>query len=177
MKTICLLILSSFMLFQTAYASSKEDTSNKITVTLPADGSAYNEPKDDKWTHLLENKLGKYFYDESSLDFVKTKDGLTNHQVVGVDILSVFLDPETISTLNKKYEKKLKKQDSVHSCTLHMVFDIKKNMYRTTKINVLSKKDKVLEDKVVEQKFLIVPKETFAEVMLNIAKDYFAGII
>ena len=175
MKKICLTIVCLLLMVSTCFA--KED--NKKEVTNPKDFEISMMPKEteeeierNRWSVILENDLGIYAYDMSTIGFAKDDKGKENMDIVEADIKTVFLGKDTIKQVNAKYAKHLKKSDTTSYCLLHMIFNTTNNTYKSTAIKVMSKKEKVLEDKKVEQRFLPVPEKTFAEAMLEIAKQY-----
>jgi len=172
MKRILFLIVVLGMFCSIAWASEQQvkDNSNWEISMMPKENAS--EIEKSKWSLILENDLGIYAYDNTSVHFVRDDKGKKNLNQVEVDIKTVFVNKDVLKRIDTKYAKQLKKGDTTSYCLIHMIFNTADKTYKTTSMQVFSKKKKQLEDKRVKTAFSPIPEKSFAEAMLEIVNQY-----
>lgn len=129
----------------------------------------------NKWSLILENELGIYAYDDTSVSFLQDEKGKKDSNQVEVDIKTVFINKETLKLIDAKYAKQLKNGDTTSSCLIHMIFNRADKTYKTTSLQVFSKKGRELENKNVIAQFSSIPEKSFVEAMLEVINRYVAA--
>lgn len=167
-----LVFLCLGMMVSVAFASEqKSDAADKWEISMMPKETP-KEMERNKWSLILENNLGIYAYDNTSVRFVRDKQGKKNLNQVEADVKTVFVNKDILKQIDAKYAKQLKKGDTTSYCLIHMIFNTADKTYKTTSMQVFSKKKKILEDKVVTTAFSPIPEKSFAEAMLEIVNQY-----
>ncbi len=175
MKKFMLVFLCFGMMFSVAFASEqKSDVADKWEISMMPKETP-KEIERNKWSLILENNLGIYAYDNTSVHFVRDKQGKKNLNQVEADIKTVFVNKDTLKQIDAKYAKQLKKGDTTSYCLIHMIFNTSDKTYTTTSMQVFSKKGKELESKTTNAKFSPIPEKSFAEAMLEVVNQYVAN--
>jgi hypothetical protein len=172
MKKLMLVVLCLGMMASVAFASEqKSDVVDKWEISMMPKETP-KEIERNKWSLILENNLGIYAYDNTSVRFVRDKQGKKNLNQVEADIKTVFVNKDTLKQIDAKYAKQLKKDDTTSYCLIHMIFNTSDKTYTTTSMQVFSKKGKELESRTVTAKFSPIPEKSFAEAMLEVVNQY-----
>ena len=175
MKKFMLVFLCLGMMISVAFASEqKSDVADKWEISMMPKETP-KEIERNKWSLILENNLGIYAYDNTSVRFVRDKQGKKNLNQVEADIKTVFVNKDTLKQIDAKYTKQLKKGDTTSYCLIHMIFNTSDKTYTTTFMQVFSKKGKELESKTTNAKFSPIPEKSFAEAMLEVVNQYVAN--
>lgn len=175
MKKFMLVFLCLGMMFSVAFASEqKQEAADKWEISMMPKETP-KEIERSKWSLILENNLGIYAYDNTSVRFVRDKQGKKNLNQVEVDIKTVFVNKDTLKQIDAKYTKQLKKGDTASYCLIHMIFNTADKTYKATSMQVFSKKGKELESKTTNAKFSPIPEKSFAEAMLEVVNQYVAN--
>ncbi len=133
---------------------------------------AENEREDTtRWSAVLENEVGIYAYDVDSLHYRENGDGLINKNLVAVLTKTAFTNRETLKSLNEKYKDRLGKKEKVQYCEILMTFNIAEATYSVNFMDLYSNKQILLEHSVRESLPQPVPKDSFAEAMLEICRQ------
>lgn len=125
-----------------------------------------------RWSLILENDLGIYAYDMSSLGYVTGKDGKADTDLMQATVKTVFTNKDVLKKLQQQYDKKLKKKESVQYCTLDMRFNMKERTYTVVSMDVYTNKGRLIEQKKNKYQFVAIPEKTFAEAMYEICQEY-----
>jgi hypothetical protein len=172
MKKFMLVFLCLGMMFSVAFASEqKPEAVDKWEISMMPKETP-KEMERNKWSLILENNLGIYAYDNTSVRFVRDNKGKKNLNQVEADIKTVFVNKDTLKQIDAKYSKQLKKGDTTSYCLIHMIFNTANKTYTTTSMQVFSKKGKELDYKAEAAKFSPIPEKSFAEAMLEVVNQY-----
>ena len=125
-----------------------------------------------RWSLILENDLGIYAYDMSTLGFVVDKNGIVDTNMVGADVKTLFTDKKMLKNLQEKYAGKLKGKEKVQYCILHMLYCMPEKTYTVKEMRVFTNKNRIIETKTNKPGFLPVPEKTFAEAMYEICQQF-----
>lgn len=121
------------------------------------------EIEKERWQPILENDIGVYTYANDSI--------VKEHKLVSVLVKTVFTNQEVLERLNKQYASKLAGEDKITYCQLTMKFDVEKKTYLVEKTEIFAGENNLIDSKEVAVKntnFATVPKNSFAEAMLEI---------
>ena len=121
------------------------------------------EIEKERWQPILENDIGIYTYANDSI--------VKEHKLVSVLVKTVFTNKEVLERLNKQYASKLAGEDIITYCQLTIKFDVAKKMYLVEKTEIFAGQNNLVDSKKVaskNSKFATVPKNSFAEAMLEI---------
>lgn len=128
------------------------------------------EKEATRWSVVLENKLGIYAYDMSSLNYSQLVNGVPDKNIISVLTKTLFTDIETLKKLNEKYKANLKKKEKVQYCEIMMRFNLVDKTYCVESMDVYSNKKDLLQHTTKAINFLPVPVGSFAEAMLEICE-------
>ena len=121
------------------------------------------EIEKERWQPILENDIGGYTYANDSI--------IKDHKIVSVLVRTVFTNQELLERLNKQYAGKLLGEDKIKYCQLNIKFNVEKKMYLVEKTEIFTGQNNLIDSKKVADKntqFVAVPKNSFAEAMLEI---------
>ena len=119
------------------------------------------------WEVVAENKEGIYSYDKNSLVYFPDSAKPQDIKEIKVTAKADILEENFLRLLQEKYGKKLKDQDKVANCILHLVLNQPKKTYNITSVELLSKAGKELSKKSLPEKFQPIPPKTFVAVLLE----------
>lgn len=170
MKKIVLFLLLSMLCIAAMSVNAAEKKAE-----VPVDWEISMMPKPTaaeveaaRWSLILENDMGVYAYDMSSLHFVEGKNGVVDKNLVNVVVKTVFTDKEMLKKLNKKYADNLAKKEKAQYCELLMQFNLADKTYGVQQMEVYGSKGTKLDSKSNELKLVPIPEKTFAEAMYEI---------
>ena len=66
-----------------------------------------------RWSLILENDLGLYAYDMSTLGYVSDKNGTVDTNLVGATVKTLFTDKKILKKLQEQYASKLKGKEKL----------------------------------------------------------------
>lgn len=171
MKKISILALLFIMLAMTVtYAAEDSDNSSKNPmeweISMMPKPTA-EEIEEARWSVVLENDVGIYAYDMSSINYVNQSDN-----IISAEVKTLFTNPNILKNLRKQYSNSLKAGEKILYCKIIMQFDLDNNEYAVTSMDVYTDKDRIIESKRNSAKYVRVPKESVAEVMFEICKNF-----
>ena len=170
----CLMVMACRSTF-TAQAEevTKQEGLNWEISMMPK--ATEEEQEAARWSIVVENNLGVYAYDMSSLAFTKVENGIADKNIISVMTKTVFTDKETLKKLNEKYKAKLAKKEKVQYCEILMTFNLAEKSYAVTNMDVFGSKKTLLQHSEKELQFVPVPEGSFAEAMLEICQQAVAN--
>lgn len=128
------------------------------------------EQEQARWSVVVENNVGVYAYDMSSLTYSDVQNGVANKNIVSVLTKTVFTDKEMLKKLNEKYKASLSKKEKVQYCEIWMTFNLQDKTYGVQTMDVYGSKKTLLSHQEKNVKFVPVPEGSFAEAMLEICQ-------
>lgn len=178
MKKIALLVLVSLLLaLQTSVLAARRQVED--VPENPMDWSISTRPpmsEEEKeaarWSLILENNLGIYAYDMSTLGYVTDKNGTTDTNLMSATVKTLFTDKIMLKKLQEQYASKLKAKEKVQYCLLDMQFNMPEKTYTVTEMRVFTNKNRIIETKNNKTGFVPVPEKTFAEAMYEICQQF-----
>lgn len=176
MKKLLLLCLACLLCFFALVANAEE--AGEMGTRSPLDWriSMQPEPTEEereaaRWSVVMENKLGVYAYDMSSLAYADGKEGAAGKNIIAVLTKTVFTDKETLKKLNAQYKDRLAKKEKVQHCEILMSFNLAEKTYSVNYMDVYGSKKTLLQHTEREGNFVPVPEKSFAEAMLEICQQ------
>lgn len=121
-----------------------------------------------RWSLILENDLGIYAYDMSTLKYAADKKGKVDENRIDVTVKTLFQNKELLKNLQQKYAAQLKGKEKVQYCLLDMEYNMAEKTYTVKEMRVFTDKNRMIEKKANQTGFVPVPEKTFAEAMYEI---------
>ena len=180
MKKIALLLLVSlFLTLQTSVLAARrqveEVPENPMDWSISTKPPMSEEEKEAaRWSLILENDLGLYAYDMSTLGYVSDKNGTVDTNLVGATVKTLFTDKKILKKLQEQYASKLKGKEKLQYCLLDMQYNMAEKTYTVTEMRVFTNKNRIIETKKNKTGFVPVPEKTFAEAMYEICQQFLA---
>jgi len=173
MKKLILLFICLSMIGSVAFASEQQNkgSQNRETDMMPQQELSKDTEK-NKWSFIVENELGSYAYDNTSVSFLEDKKGKKDSNIVKADIKTIVVNKELLKRIDAKYANQLKNGDTTSYCVMHMIFNRAEETYKVTSLQVFSMKRKTLEDKVVNNGFSPIPEKSFVKATLKVLNQY-----
>ena len=131
-----------------------------------------SEKEAARWSLILENDLGIYAYDMSTLGYVADKNGTVDTNLVGATVKTLFTEKKMLKNLQAKYADKLKGKEKVQYCLLDMQYNMPEKTYTVKEMRVFTNKNRIIETKKNKTGFVPVPEKTFAEAMYDICQQF-----
>ena len=125
-----------------------------------------------RWSLILENELGLYAYDMSTLGYISDKNGSVDTNLVGATVKTLLPDKTMMKKLQEQYASKLKAKEKVQYCLLDMQFNMPEKTYTVKEMRVFTNKNRIIETKKNKTGFVPVPEKTFAEAMYDICQQF-----
>ena len=178
MKKIALLLLVSLLLtLQTSVLAARrqveEVPENPMDWSISTSPPMSEEEKEAaRWSLILENDLGLYAYDMSTLGYVSDKNGTVDTNLVGATVKTLFTEKKMLKSLQAKYADKLKGKEKVQYCLLDMQYNMAEKTYTVTEMRVFTNKNRIIETKKNKTGFVPVPEKSFAEAMYEICQQF-----
>ena len=178
MKKIALLLLVSLLLtLQTSVLAARrqveEVPENPMDWSISTSPPMSEEEKEAaRWSLILENDLGLYAYDMSTLGYVSDKNGTVDTNLVGATVKTLFTDKKILKKLQEQYASKLKGKEKVQYCLLDMQYNMAEKTYTVTEMRVFTNKNRIIETKKNKTGFVPVPEKSFAEAMYEICQQF-----
>ena len=178
MKKIALLLLVSlFLTLQTSVMAARrqveEVPENPMDWSISTSPPMSEEEKEAaRWSLILENDLGLYAYDMSTLGYVSDKNGTVDTNLVGATVKTLFTDKKILKKLQEQYASKLKGKEKLQYCLLDMQYNMAEKTYTVTEMRVFTNKNRIIETKKNKTGFVPVPEKSFAEAMYEICQQF-----
>ncbi len=178
MKKIVLLLLVSLLLtLQTSVLAARrqveEVPENPMDWSISTKPPMSEEEKEAaRWSLILENDLGLYAYDMSTLGYVSDKNGTVDTNLVGATVKTLFTDKKILKKLQEQYASKLKGKEKLQYCLLDMQYNMAEKTYTVTEMRVFTNKNRIIETKKNKTGFVPVPEKSFAEAMYEICQQF-----
>ena len=178
MKKIALLLLVSLLLtLQTSVLAARrqveEVPENPMDWSISTNPPMSEEEKEAaRWSLILENDLGLYAYDMSTLGYVSDKNGTVDTNLVGATVKTLFTDKKILKKLQEQYASKLKGKEKLQYCLLDMQYNMAEKTYTVTEMRVFTNKNRIIETKKNKTGFVPVPEKSFAEAMYEICQQF-----
>ena len=163
MKKIALLLLVSLLLtLQTSVLAARrqveEVPENPMDWSISTSPPMSEEEKEAaRWSLILENDLGLYAYDMSTLGYVSDKNGTVDTNLVGATVKTLFTDKKILKKLQEQYASKLKGKEKLQYCLLDMQYNMAEKTYTVTEMRVFTNKNRIIETKKNKTGFVPVP--------------------
>ena len=125
-----------------------------------------------RWSLILENDMGIYAYDMSTLGYIADKNGTLDTNLVGATVKTLFTDKNLLKNLQAKYAGKLKGKEKVQYCLLDMQYNMPDKTYTVVEMRVFTNKNRIIETQKNKTGFVPVPEKSFAEAMYDICKQF-----
>ena len=125
-----------------------------------------------RWSLILENDLGIYAYDMSTLGYIADKNGTLDTNLVGATVKTLFTDKNMLKNLQAKYAGKLKGKEKVQYCLLDMQYNMPDKTYTVVEMRVFTNKNRIIETQKNKTGFVPVPEKSFAEAMYEICQQF-----
>ena len=171
MKKIALLLLVILLLaLQTSALAARRQVEdvpeNPMDWSISTNPPMSEEEKEAaRWSLILENELGLYAYDMSTLGYISDKNGSVDTNLVGATVKTLFTDKKMLKKLQEQYASKLKGKEKVQYCLLDMQYNMAEKTYTVTEMRVFTNKNRIIETKKNKTGFVPVPEKSFAEAM------------
>ena len=178
MKKIALLLLVSLLLtLQNSVLAARrqveEVPENPMDWSISTKPPMSEEEKEAaRWSLILENDLGLYAYDMSTLGYIADKNGTVDTNQVGATVKTLFTDKKMLKKLQEQYASKLKGKEKVQYCLLDMQYNMAEKTYTVTEMRVFTNKNRIIETKKNKTGFVPVPEKSFAEAMYEICQQF-----
>ena len=179
MKNIILLLLCSFLM--TMHVSVLAARPVEPIPENPMDWHISSSPELSeaekeaaRWSLILENDLGIYAYDMSTLGYVTDKKGTVDTNMVGATVKTLFTDKKVLKSVQAQYASKLKEKEKVQYCLLDMQYNMADRTYTVKEMQVFTNKNRLIETKKNKTGFVPIPEKTFAEAMFEICQQFVA---
>ena len=178
MKKIALLLLVSLLLtLQTSVLAARrqveEVPENPMDWSISTKPPMSEEEKEAaRWSLILENDLGLYAYDMSTLGYVSDKNGTVDTNLVGATVKTLFTDKKILKKLQEQYASKLKGKEKLQYCLLDMQYNMAEKTYTVTEMRVFTNKNRIIETKKNKTGFVPVPEKSIAEAMYEICQQF-----
>ncbi len=179
MKNIILLLLCSFLM--TMHVSVLAARPVEPIPENPMDWHISSSPELSeaekeaaRWSLILENDLGIYAYDMSTLGYVTDKKGTVDTNLVGATVKTLFTDKKVLKSVQAQYASKLKEKEKVQYCLLDMQYNMADRTYTVKEMQVFTNKNRLIETKKNKTGFVPIPEKTFAEAMFEICQQFVA---
>ena len=178
MKKIALLLLVSLLLtLQNSVLAARrqveEVPENPMDWSISTSPPMSEEEKEAaRWSLILENDLGLYAYDMSTLGYIADKNGTVDTNQVGATVKTLFTDKKMLKKLQEQYASKLKGKEKVQYCLLDMQYNMAEKTYTVTEMRVFTNKNRIIETKKNKTGFVPVPEKSFAEAMYEICQQF-----
>ena len=178
MKKIALLLLVSLLLtLQNSVLAARrqveEVPENPMDWSISTSPPMSEEEKEAaRWSLILENDLGLYAYDMSTLGYVSDKNGAVDTNLVGATVKTLFTDKKILKKLQEQYASKLKGKEKLQYCLLDMQYNMAEKTYTVTEMRVFTNKNRIIETKKNKTGFVPVPEKSFAEAMYEICQQF-----
>ena len=178
LKKIALLLLVSLLLtLQTSVLAARrqveEVPENPMDWSISTSPPMSEEEKEAaRWSLILENDLGLYAYDMSTLGYVSDKNGTVDTNLVGATVKTLFTDKKILKKLQEQYASKLKGKEKLQYCLLDMQYNMAEKTYTVTEMRVFTNKNRIIETKKNKTGFVPVPEKSFAEAMYEICQQF-----
>lgn len=178
MKKIALLLLVSLLLtLQTSVLAARrqveEVPENPMDWSISTKPPMSEEEKEAaRWSLILENDLGLYAYDMSTLGYVSDKNSTVDTNLVGATVKTLFTDKKILKKLQEQYASKLKGKEKLQYCLLDMQYNMAEKTYTVTEMRVFTNKNRIIETKKNKTGFVPVPEKSFAEAMYEICQQF-----
>ena len=178
MKKIALLLLVSLLLtLQNSVLAARrqveEVPENPMDWSISTRPPMSEEEKEAaRWSLILENDLGLYAYDMSTLGYIADKNGTVDTNQVGATVKTLFTDKKMLKKLQEQYASKLKGKEKVQYCLLDMQYNMAEKTYTVTEMRVFTNKNRIIETKKNKTGFVPVPEKSFAEAMYEICQQF-----
>ena len=127
-----------------------------------------------RWSLILENDLGIYAYDMSTLGYVTDKKGTVDTNLVGATVKTLFTDKKVLKSVQEQYASKLNGKEKVQYCLLDMQYNMADRTYTVKEMQVFTNKNRLIETKKNKTGFVPIPEKTFAEAMFEICQQFVA---
>ena len=179
MKNIILLLLCSF--FMTIHISAFAARQAEPIPENPMDWHISSSPELSeaekeaaRWSLILENDLGIYAYDMSTLGYVTDKKGTVDTNLVGATVKTLFTDKKVLKSVQEQYASKLNGKEKVQYCLLDMQYNMAERTYTVKEMQVFTNKNRLIETKKNKTGFVPIPEKSFAEAMFEICQQFVA---
>lgn len=178
LKKIALLLLVSLLLtLQTSVLAARrqveEVPENPMDWSISTKPPMSEEEKEAaRWSLILENDLGLYAYDMSTLGYIADKKGTVDTNLVGATVKTLFTDKKILKKLQEQYASKLKGKEKLQYCLLDMQYNMAEKTYTVTEMRVFTNKNRIIETKKNKTGFVPVPEKSFAEAMYEICQQF-----
>ena len=178
MKKIALLLLVTLLLtLQNSVLAARrqveEVPENPMDWSISTSPPMSEEEKEAaRWSLILENDLGLYAYDMSTLGYVSDKNGTVDTNLVGATVKTLFTDKKILKKLQEQYASKLKGKEKLQYCLLDMQYNMAEKTYTVTEMRVFTNKNRIIETKKNKTGFVPVPEKSFAEAMYEICQQF-----
>ena len=127
-----------------------------------------------RWSLILENDLGIYAYDMSTLGYVTDKKGTVDTNLVGATVKTLFTDKKVLKSVQEQYASKLNGKEKVQYCLLDMQYNMAERTYTVKEMQVFTNKNRLIETKKNKTGFVPIPEKSFAEAMFEICQQFVA---
>ena len=176
-RIVWLLLLCLLVTLHTAVLAARKQAEevpeNPMDWSISTKPEMSDEEKEAaRWSLILENDLGLYAYDMSTLGYIADKNGTVNTDLVGATVKTLFTDKKMLKSLQAKYADKLKGKEKVQYCRLDMQYHMPEKTYKVTEMRVFTNKNRVIETKKNKTGFVPVPEKSFAEAMYEICQQF-----
>lgn len=176
-KTVLLWIVCSLCLLMTGISMAAEKPVKvpenpydwSISMQPPATEA---EKEEARWSLILENDLGIYAYDMSTLRYMTDKKKNVDENRIGVTVKTLFTNKDLSKNLQKQYADKLQGREKVLYCLLDMEYNMTEKTYTVKEMQVFTDKNRMIESKKNKTGFVPVPEKTFAEALYEICQKY-----
>ena len=177
-KISWLLVLCLLIMFPASALAAKKQNTEQIPEN-PMDWHISTSPEMSekekeaaRWSLILENDLGLYAYDMSTLGYIADKNGTVDTNLVGATVKTLFTDKKIVKKLQEQYTSKLKAKEKVQYCLLDMQYNMPEKTYTVTEMRVFTNKNRIIETKKNKTGFVPVPEKSFAEAMFEICQQF-----
>ncbi|TCS81364.1 hypothetical protein EDC37_10262 [Pectinatus cerevisiiphilus] len=161
------ILFAIFLLYPgSVYAEdAQNDALNwQISVLPPAETAAEKEAL--RWTQLMDNSIGIYYFDKNRIFATKDPFGNTDKNILQVDIKTFFVNEKLLDYFNMTlYAAQLGKDEKTAYCVQTLLFNMHGKLYRELKTDVYTDKGRLLAETATKSAWKPIPEHSFAELM------------
>lgn len=121
----------------------------------------------ERWTLLMSSETGNYLFEYDSITPVEDAEGNKSKNERQVLMRTVFKDTKVLEQLNKNYAAKLETDEKVAYCDMLLVFDLRKQLYKTVQTKVYTGEGRIIDERSGAGIWKKVPGQSFADTLLK----------
>ena len=136
----------------------------QISILPPGETAAEKEAA--RWTQLMDNSIGIYYFDRERTFITKDAFGNKDRNILQVDVKTVFTNEKLREYMDARVcADKLQNGEKIDYCVQTLLFNMHGRQYRELKNDVYTDKGRLLVQKETKSAWRPIPEHSFAELM------------